>query len=717
MIREAERQVKVIPTGCAHDCGGKCLLYVRVRGGKIEGITAPTELPGTSRRIPQRACKRGLRYHKRVYHSDRLKQPMRRVGERGSGEFKAISWGEALDEVAGELLRVKEEYGNASILGLALSGTYTATLHNVRDLGKRFLNMFGGHTELMGSYSFEATKNASFYTYGTIKTDHSRDDLPNSKLIILWGWNPMELLFGSDTTWYLVEAKRRGARIVCVDPRYTASASMAHLWIPIRPGTDVAMMSAMAYVIISEGLHDKNFLDEYTVGFEKYREYILGVEDGLPKTPEWAEEITLVPAKTIADLAREYATRKPAALMPGAGPQRTSSGEQFSRAASVLATITGNVGISGGNPAGANWGPDIEGRYRSLPVPENPIGVSIPIYLWSDAVLKGTKGGYPSDIKVAYSAAGNILNQHADINKSVRALKRLEFLVVHEHFMTPTARFADILLPVCTWMERNDILVPWAGHGNFLIFQNKVIEPLYETKTDLEVFTELANRLGFGGEFNPRTEDEWLRYFVENSEIPDYDEFRERGIHVFERSEPHVAFREQIRDKKPFPTPSGKIEIYSQRLADMGDTKIPSIPKYIESWEGPFDPLTDRFPLQLITPHKRDLINSTLYELSRVEEAEKQSVWMNPRDAGARGVRDGDEVRVFNERGSTILPALVTKRVMPGVVVIYEGVWYTPDEEGVDRAGSANVLTRDKPTPIARATTQHTSLVQVEKLR
>jgi anaerobic dimethyl sulfoxide reductase subunit A len=349
-----------------------------------------------------------------------------------------------------------------------------------------------------------------------------------------------------------------------------------------------------------------------------------------------------------------------------------------------------------------------------LPAGRNPTGRTVAINKWADAILEGTAGGYESDIKMAYIAGRNLLNQFGDIAKSARALRQLEFVVVHEHFMTPTAKFADILLPITTWFEDEDIAV---GRTH-AIYMPQIIEPMYECRCDLSIFTELSQRLGIEG-YSGKTHEEWLRSFCEGSDIEDFERFQREGVFYFERGDPYIAFREQIEDpaNHPFPTPSGKIELYSPRLAARGQPDIvPAIPKYVRPWESPEDPLAERYPLQLITPHYKKATHSTLTNLPWLQELEPHAVWMNSADAAARGIVDEDTVRVFNDRGEVRMPVKVTERIMPGVVCIYQGVWYTPDGEGIDRSGCANVLTRDEDTPVADGSTTHSCLVQVGRL-
>lgn len=703
---------KVRPYGCALDCGGKCLLYAHIIGGRVVKIEAPSRYGHDGRAVVQRVCIRGLQYPRRVYGEQRLRHPLIRVGKKGGTDFRKASWEEALDIVVRTLEKVRNEYGNEAIMDISRGGAYTSALHNPGPWCKRLLNSIGGRVELVGNYSNDATVPMSIITYGTAKTDHSRDDLPNSRLIILWGWDPLDTVFGSDTTYWLAEARKKGAKLVCVDPRQTATAKFCHAWIPIRPSTDAAMLIAMAYTIISEGLHDRKFIDRFTTGFEKFGGYVLGEEDGIPKTPLWAERITGVPAEVTASLAREYATTKPSALRPGLGPQRTYTGEQFSRAAAVLAAITGNMGIHGGNPAGAEHGPGPTGTVP--PIPENKVKISVPIFLWADLLMNGRKGGYPADIKLVYLTGGNVLNQHANIRKACEALKQLDHLVAHDHFLTPTLRYADVILPACTFMERNDIVFPWEGHGNFLLYQTKLVEPMYESRPDMQIFTELAERLGVRG-FNPKSEEGWLREYAAKWEIPDFEEFRQRGFYIFERSEPHVAFWEQIHEGKPFATPSGKIEIHSSILAERNDPSIPAVPKWVENgFEGPSHPLAAKYPVQLITPKARDRVNSTLYN-TQVGKSGVQSLWINPADAVQRGIREGDEVEVFNERGRCAVKAHLTGEIRSGVVSLEQGAWYSPNGDGIDTGANPNSLTSDIPTPYAMASTQHTSLVEVNR--
>ncbi|MFC2042471.1 molybdopterin-dependent oxidoreductase [Chloroflexota bacterium] len=517
-------------------------------------------------------------------------------------------------------------------------------------------------------------------------------------------------------------------------------ATYANQWIPIRPTTDTAMLIAMAYVIVTEKLQDQKFLDKYTIGFDKFRDYVIGKGDGIPKTPAWAEAITGVPEATIENLAREYATSKPAALILSYGPGRSAYGEQYHRAGSTLAAMTGNIGLHGGyaagdpyvGEAGISWRPG-----AGLPIGKNPVegenpppaglgscGVRSPYRphstkVW-DAILKGKAVGYPSDIKMLYIASRNILNQWPNLNKGIEALKKLEFVVVHELFMTPTAKFADILLPVSAQPERADIFRPW-NWGAYFLHSSKAVEPLGECKSDFEICCELAPRLGIS-DYTDKTMDEWLRQGVKTiedltKESIDYDEVKKKGFYKIPISEPVIAFKEQIEDPQnnPFPTPSGKIEIYSQQLADLHNPRIPPIPKYIEAWEEPGDPLARKYPLQLVTPHFKGRSHSSYDSIPWLRELEPQVVWINTTDARNRGIADGDEVGVFNDIGQIVVPAKVTQRIMPGVVCLYEGAWFAPDENGIDRGGCCNVLTKDERSP-GGAFITNTCLIQVEKL-
>jgi anaerobic dimethyl sulfoxide reductase subunit A len=379
-------------------------------------------------------------------------------------------------------------------------------------------------------------------------------------------------------------------------------------------------------------------------------------------------------------------------------------------------------------------GKDYKHPYTDIPSFPNPIdkGVSLhkyavkgirehtasmvhPAKVW-DAILTGKLGGYFSDIKMLYLVGGNSLNQIVNTSKGVKALKKLKFIVVHDQFMTPTARFADILLPATTWCERSDIKLPWM-FGHYVLYANKAIEPMHESKNDIDIFTELATRMEISG-YNDKTEDEWLRLIAAQHGIPDYEKFKANGFYKVETQEPYVAFQDQIkaREHYPFPTPSGKIEIFCQRIADYDLLHdLPPIPKYIEGWEGPTDPKRDNYPLQLITTHSKKRIHSQFHNISWHRQIEPHEVWINPVDAEQRKIDNHDIVKVFNDRGAIKILAKVTNRIMPGVVCIYEGAWWDPDLSGVDNGGCANVLTKDEHSP-GGAFCTNTSLVQLAKI-
>jgi anaerobic dimethyl sulfoxide reductase subunit A len=334
--------------------------------------------------------------------------------------------------------------------------------------------------------------------------------------------------------------------------------------------------------------------------------------------------------------------------------------------------------------------------------------------LW-DAILEGKAGGYPADIKFIYHVCGNHLNQMPDVNKGIRALKKVGFYVVHEQFLTPTAKFADIVLPVNTFLERDDIGPAWIG-APYFCHTTKCIDSLYESKTDIQILTELAPRLGIA-HYNDKTDEEWLREIAATcKEIPDYDELKQKGYHTIDLGEPFIAFKKQIEDPEnnPFATPSGKIEIYSKMVENLGDPEFPPIPKYIEAWEGRNDPLAEKYPLQLISSHPRHRVHSSFWDVPTLRDTQPPGIQMSIIDATARGIKDRDQVRVFNDRGEAIILCWVTNRIMPGVVHLDEGNWFSPDENGVDRGGCANMFTKTGFTP-GTCYPCNSALVQVEK--
>jgi anaerobic dimethyl sulfoxide reductase subunit A len=714
----------IVLSTCGHNCGGRCVVNAHVKDDRIVKISTDPR-PWNPEHPPLAACARGVGQIERTYHPDRLKYPMRRTGPRGSGQFERISWDEALDEVARQLLRVREKYGNASILDIGRSGSLSM-LHGWA-AAKRFLYKFGGCTDLWSNLSAEAEIFALRMTYGTkaVPKVSGREptDYVNSKLIVMWGWSPLDGTFGTATPQFLKQAKQNGTRIICVDPRRTrSSVALADEHIFIKPSTDAAALIAMAYVVVTEGLHDKAYCDRHVLGVDEthlpegapagssYESYLRGHGDGVPKSPEWAAAITGIPADTIRRLAIEIATTKPTALHGGYAPGRTAFGEQYHRALYALAAMTGNVGVVGGNSGGSNGATGASG-IKSLPTGTNPTGARVSSPLMADLLARGKAGGYPADIKLIYAAGGNLFNQCPNTNKMVEALDRVEFFVGQDHFLTPTVRYADIVLPATTFWERNDVHTPWAGALHYAIFMKQAIQPMYECRNDIDIFADLATRVGIA-EYNDKSEMEWLRELTKDAPL-DFDSFAKEGVARFAPPEDAVAFAREIRDpeKHKFSTPSGKIEVYSMALAAKPDPyglgRIPPIP----TWIPPVDP-NSPYPLLLCCAKSRARTHSIHGNQPLLARVDPDDVWMHPEDAANRGIANGDLVRVFNANGETRLKVRVTDRVLKGVVGLKEGSWFTPNADGSDRGGSTNVLTSDRSAPCG-ATTYNTNQVEV----
>lgn len=748
ITNELNDETQVVTTCSTFDCGGKCDIRVHVKDGIVMRITTRPDNELDEKMPIMRACVRGRGYRKFVYDAERLKYPMKRIGKRGEGKFERITWDEATTLIADNITRLTKKHGAASRF-LTVNTAVTGGIFSGDTMMKKLFNLTGGYLPYYHSVSLGNTVKATPYTYGVAATGSSLDTLENTPLVILWGHNPNETVFGH-TNHYFQKMKNKGTKFIVVDPRYSDTAqSLADQWIPLLPTTDNALLDSMMYVIVSENLHDKPFIDKYVLGFDEQHmpegvseneslvAYLTGKKDGVAKTPEWAEKITKVPANTIRQLAREYAMTKPAALIQGWGSQRHICGERSARGTTLLAAITGNVGKRGAWAAG--YGGIGNRQFMQGPdIGENPIKAQISIMNWMQAVedasqvrpedgLLGVEQ-LDSNIKMIFSLAGNYLvNQNPDVNAAAKLLadeSKVEFIVSSDLYLSPSAKYADLVLPETSFMERWNIGDTW-GTGSYFILSEKVIEPDFERRSDYDWITDVAEKMGVKAAFTEgRSEKEWIEYLVnmnkkrfpDRVDFPTFDELQKTRRYLFKDTN-FVAFEENIRDfeNNPFPTPSGKIEIFSKRLYDMNNPDIPALSHYVAAIEGPEDTLTATYPLQMLTWKGKNRANSTQYSNPILQEVQQQELWINPIDAQKRNIKTGDIVRIYNDRGVTQIPALVTKRIIPGVVGMQSGAWWNPDKEGVDHGGCPNVLTSTRMTPLAHGNSHLTALVEVTK--
>ena len=762
---------KVIWSACTVNCGSRCPLRMHVVDGEIKYVETDNTGDDNYDGLHQvRACLRGRSMRRRVYNPDRLKYPMKRVGARGEGKFERISWEEAYDIIATNMQRLIKEYGNESIYlnyGTGtLGGTMTRSWPPGNTLVARLMNCCGGYLNHYGDYSSAQIAEGLNYTYGGWADGNSPSDIENSKLVVLFGNNPGETrMSGGGVTYSLEQARQKSnARMIIIDPRYTdTGAGREDEWIPIRPGTDAALVNGLAYVMITENLVDQAFLDKYCVGYDEktlpasapknghYKAYILGEgDDNTAKTPQWASQITGIPEDRIIKLAREIGTAKPAYTCQGWGPQRQANGELTARAIAMLPILTGNVGISGGN-SGAR-----ESTYtitiERLPVLDNPVKTSISCFSWTDAIdhgpqmtaiRDGVRGKDKLDvpIKFIWNYAGNTLvNQHSDINKTHEILQdesKCEMIVVIENFMTSSAKYADILLPDLMTVEQEDIIPnDYAGNMGYLIFLQPVTSEKFERKPIYWILSEVAKRLGpdvYQKFTEGRTQEQWLQHLyakmlAKDPALPSYDELKKMGIYKRKDPNGHFVAYKAFRDDpeaNPLKTPSGKIEIYSSKLAEIArtwelekDEVISPLPVYASTFEGWDSPERRTFPLQLFGFHYKSRTHSTYGNIDLLKAACRQEVWINPIDAQKRGIANGDMVRVFNHRGEVRLPAKVTPRILPGVSAMGQGAWHEANMSGdkIDHGGCVNTLTTLRPSPLAKGNPQHTNLVEIEKI-
>jgi molybdopterin guanine dinucleotide-containing S/N-oxide reductase-like protein len=751
----------------------------------------------------------GMSERPRVYCDDRIKYPMRRVdfdpkGERhpenrGKSGYVRISWDEALDTVGNELKRIRAKYGAEAVAFMSSSHHNAGSMGTHRSTLNRFFRMIGSTDYFDNPDSWEGWLWGSTHVWGFYwrmgppeQFDLLEDVMKNTDLIVFWSNDPDSnrgAYNGQDSAIWRVWLKQLGKRMIFIDPHcnYTAGIQ-ADKWIAPRPGTDAAMAEAIAYVWLQDGTYDKEYLKTHAVGFEEFKKNVLGENDGIPRTPEWAAEKCDVPARIIAALAREWAAKR-TTLSTGmrggmGGACREAYGHEWARLMVLLQAMQG-LGKPGVNIWGAVMGSPSNSAFR-FPGFENggmqqvgdksytnPVKQRIYRTLFPDGILNppvkwagegfNTKSleqqfipyEYPmkghAEIKMFYRHGGSFIGTLPAGNKWVQAYQspKLEFIVNQDCWWCGETRYADIVLPACTNLERNDIaefgncgwMSPDTFSTNFrrvIVYMQKCIEPLWESKSDYWIYSQLAKRLDLEKEYTEgRSEEEWIKKLFDWSDlhkVVDWDEFKTKGYYLVPLPKPYKSTpalrwfyegrecdtpdlgnpKRNTEKGKELSSYSGKIEFESQSLKkyDPENPERPLVPRYIPSWEGhESTEIVKKYPLQLITPHPRysfhtmydhtewvwdipghrQLINGYYYVTARI----------HPEDAAARGVREGDIIRLYNDRAQVLCAAHVTHRVRPGTLHAYEGsASYDPIEPGVpgsvDRAGCVNMLATDK---------------------
>jgi biotin/methionine sulfoxide reductase len=684
--------------------------------------------------------------------------PRKSLNARGAEAFVEVPWDEALDIAARELDRVRRTFGNQAIYGGSYGWASAGRFHHAQSQLHRFLNTMGGYTASTQTYSWAAGEIILPHVIGStdgLIGNHSTWDtiVEHSGLIVAFGGLPLRNaqvqaggLGKHQVKGQLLAAQERGARFVSISPlKDDLTSEVDFEWLWLRPNTDVPVMLALAYILISEGRYDTSFVRSHCVGFDAFKDYALGASDGLPKSPEWAAEISGIEASRLRSLAEDMISSR-TMIMVNWAIQRADHGEQPYWMAVALAALLGQIGLPGGGfgfgYGSSNGGgrPDLGFKWAVLPQGKNPIRPQIPVARISDLLLdpgaeydfNGRREVYP-DIRLVYWAGGNPFHHHQDLNRLVAAWQQPETVIVNEHYWNPLAKHADIVLPACTTLERNDFAV--AAREDLVVAMKQVIEREGESRSDFEILRGIAGRLGLKEKFDEgKDEMEWVRTIYDGCRavagnhamtMPEFDEFWERGYTMIDRRIQSAVLLSDFRhdpERSPLATPSGKIEIFSEKIASFGYGDCGGLPRWYEPLEWLGSQKAARFPIHLLSCQPGSKLHSQ-YDHGKISLDEKVSgrapIRISRQDANRRDIRDGDIVRVFNDRGACLAGARIDEDLKPGIAVLATGAWYDPlhSTEGgsLDKHGNPNVLTADKgASKLTQAPIPNSTLVEVE---
>ena len=684
-----------IPTVCPHDCPDTCGMLTEVRDGRAVAVRGDPDHPVTRGWL----CAKVRPYLDHVYHPDRLTHPLRRAGEKGAGKWQRISWDDAIAEIADRWKTIIANYGAAAILPYSYSGTLG--LVQMSAVNARLWNRMGA-SRLARAICGDAAEMAVNVTLGA-RWGVPYTAVRHSRLVILWGHNPVST--APHFMPFLTEARKNGTQVIVIDPRRTRTARLADWHIAPKPGTDGALALALAHVIVAEGLHDEEWLAENTIGWEDLPARLVGF------SPNRAAEITGIPADDIIRLARRYAIERPSLIKIADGLQRHSNGGQTVRAVLTLPALTAQYGTRGGGLAYSTsgyvkWDKNALTHRAECPPPARKINMNR-----LGAALTGEATDPPIQSLFVYGA--NPVASSPNSGEIIRGLCRPDlFTVVHEQFLTDTANFADIVLPATSQLEHTDL---HKGYGQtFISYNRQAIPPLGESKSNWEVMGLLARAMGYTEPWLFQSPDEIIADVLtataaENPALTGITPERLRRERTIPLNVPEIPFADL-----DFPTPSGKVEIFSQTLADDG---LDPLPNFVP----PNDPAADSFAddgksLAFISGAAHHFTSSTFANHADFLAREGEPfVEIHPTDAAERGIADGDLVRLENARGWVILRARVTDDIRPGVVASPKGRWAKNDPFSTEKR-TINRLTSDALGDFAGQSTFHSTRVWVRQM-
>ena len=706
---------KVVHAVCPHDCPDACGVLITVQDGRATRIQGDPAHPVTRGFL----CAKVAKYLDRVYSPQRVLYPMKRLGPKGPPAnadplqlFARISWDEALDQISSRFAAIIHEFGSEAILPYSYGGTL-GTL-NGGSMDRRFFHRLGASQ--LDRTICSAAGEAGLKSVIGIKLGTEPEQFVHSRYIIAWASN----IHGNNVhLWpFIVEARRRGAKFVVIDPYRTRTAACADWYLPINPGTDAALALAMLHVIINENLHDADYVSRYTLGFEELRKKVKEYP------PERAAQWTGISASDIVKLAYQYATTRPAVIRLNYGVQRSERGGLATRAVAMLPCVTGSWKEIGGGLQLSTSGAFAFNKEHLLGPGLMQKSLGRPARLINMVEL-GKALNVVSDppVKALFVYNSNPAAVCPNRNEVLRGLKRPDlFTVVHEQFLTDTTDYADVVLPATTFFEHKDLQTAY-GHY-YLGISQRAIAPLGECHSNFDLFRALAERMGFDDECFRESADDVIDAALAspNPFLAGIDRSRlEREGHVrVNTSNRQTTSGSEQKENTPFlpfangnfGTASGKAELYSESLEEQGLDPVADFAPPSESRHGE---QARRFPLELLARKADNFLNSTFSNLTAVQEMEQQSVGvleMNAADANGRKIADGDRVRVFNSRGELQLTARVDGVVQPGVVSARLN-WAKLSHDG----HNVNVLTSEKLTDLGNSATFYSVLVEVERFQ